>query len=62
MDRGLLGAEEKRAWLALIIDLLNACEPHKVLFLFCLSVPGLELWTLTSPVSLLVTEGTLILL
>jgi hypothetical protein len=62
MDHGLLGAEEKTALLALIIIPLNVCKPHKVLFLFCLSAPGLELWALTSPVSLLVTEGTLILL
>jgi hypothetical protein len=62
MDHGLLGTEEERAWLALIISLLSVCKPHKVLFLFYFSVSGLELWALTSPVSLLVTEGTLILL
>jgi hypothetical protein len=42
-DHGLLGAKEERAKLALIISLLNACKPHKVLFLFFLSVPGVEL-------------------
>jgi hypothetical protein len=43
MEYGLLGAEEERAQLALIIGLLNACEPHKVLFLFCLFASGVEL-------------------
>jgi hypothetical protein len=61
-DHGLLGAEEERVLLALILDLLNACNPHKVLFPFCHSESGLELWVLISPVSLLATEGALIFL
>jgi hypothetical protein len=62
MDYGFLGADEERAQSPLIIGPLNAYKLHKVLFFFCLSVPGLELWAIISPVSLLGTEGTLILL
>jgi hypothetical protein len=62
MDHGLLGTKEEKAQSALIISLLNACKPNNVLFLFCLSELGLELWAFISPVSLLATEGTLILL
>jgi hypothetical protein len=62
MDHGLLRAKEERAQSALVIGLLNAHKPHKVLFLFCHSASGLELWALIFPLSLLATEGTLILL
>jgi hypothetical protein len=62
MDQGLLGAKEERARSALIFGLLKAYKPHKALFFFCPFVSGLELWALIFPVSLLVTEGTLIFL